>query len=109
MVSVAQVYDGSVSLSSDTGSVVGPLQGLIGGRGGSVQVEKLSGSGGLGSYQIQISDTGTKYVNQGSAIVAEGITQLTNITAQFVQVIPVTLPDAGTKVQVTLVVADDPN
>jgi hypothetical protein len=87
----------------DAGQVVGPLMPRWGGSSylnASFSVEIVSGSGAVGSYQLQKAD-GNKFFNVGSPVNVEGITPFTPDSDRF-QVVMITGPDPGTTVLVCL-------
>ena len=68
----------------------------------SVQVDILTGSGTVGEYQFQESNTGLDggWVNNGAVVNSETPTKYTNAALQFVRVILVKEPALGTTVRV---------
>lgn len=68
----------------------------------SVQTAVLSGSGAVGSYQLETSNDDDAWVSQGSAINTATITEFATVIKQKVRVRCVTPPDSGTVVKVTI-------
>lgn len=68
---------------------------------GSVSVEKTSGSGAVGSYDVTSSNSGQKYFAV-QTINTESITTTTNTPAEYLRVRMTVAPDSGTIVKVCL-------
>lgn len=68
----------------------------------SVQVKRTTGAGAVGTYQLQSSNDGETFINEGSAITTESITEFTTVNKQVVKVINTVPPAGGTEVEVTL-------
>ena len=68
----------------------------------SVQVDILTGSGAVGEYQFQESNTGLDagWENNGAVVNSETPVKYTNANAQFVRVLLVKEPALGTTVRV---------
>ena len=90
----------------DAMKTVGPL--IKRGADCSVQVEVISGTGAVGIYQLQSSNSGRTYVNEGAALSLSGITEFT-VKKQYVQVVVTSgvAATSGTAVKVS-VYADAP-
>jgi hypothetical protein len=84
----------------EAGSVVGPLLN-VGAPSGSIGIEIVSGSGAVGSYQVQKSD-GQKFFNDGAAVSSEGVTNIATVNAQQYRILMTVAPDSGTTVRVCL-------
>ena len=85
---------------ADAGSVVGPA-GVPDNEGGvAVTISRVEGSGAVGSYQPQESDSPEgPWTSVGAALSAVG-TVAVAVIAAYVQVLMTVAPDAGTSVRV---------
>ena len=70
----------------------------------SIQVDILTGSGSVGSYQLQESNTGLDngWVNLGSAVATEALSKETAAASQFIRAVATVTPAVGTTVRVCI-------
>lgn len=78
--------------------IVGPIRGIV--RDASMQIEVLSGSGAVGSYAYEVSNSGAHYVTRDTRSAAGIFPQDQGELFQRVQML--TAPAVGTTVRVTL-------
>lgn len=85
---------------AESGRVVGP-GGVPDNEGGvSVIVSVLAGSGSVGSYQVQESDSMSgPWFNVGSALLTEGVHNVT-VRGSYIRILALTQPASGVKVRV---------
>lgn len=89
----------------EAGSAFNPVINL-GAPAGSIQVAATSGTGAVGTYQVQASDDGDHWVNVGSAVSSAGIAALSSVIAEKYRVLMTVPPDSGTTTKVCLTLSN---
>lgn len=103
MANLAQIYDGSKPVPAYA-MHIGPIMGVA--TAGSVQVQRVSGSGNVGAYDVECSDTDDDYCTLFNRSTAGIALYVLGSPVLFHRVSITQAPDPGTIVKVVIVIND---
>lgn len=89
----------------EAGSAFQPVLNM-GAPAGSIQIAITDGSGTVGTYQVQKSDDGDHWVNDGATVSSAGVSALSSVNAEKYRILMTVAPQTGTTVKVCLTLSN---